>query len=86
MTEEAEFNPAKYRRNCARDAEKLILLGATRAEVTKFFGVDDCTISRWSSEHKDFYWALGTAPSALGVSSEDIGLFSWLKDYRRGYL
>ena len=86
MTEDTDCNPAGYRRNCARNAEKLMLIGATRAELALFFGVDVATIERWAEEHKDFEWALQTIPTTLGVSYEDHSLFNWLKDYRRGNL
>lgn len=84
MTE--DNNPIEYHRHCARRAEKLRLIGATRAELALFFGVDVSTIERWADEHKDFDWALQVYPTALGVTHEDFGLFNWLKDYRLGNL
>jgi hypothetical protein len=86
MTQHTDHNPAEYRRNYARRAEKLTLVGATRAELALFCGVDVRTIERWAEEHKDFEWALQVAPSILSVTGEDIGLFNWLKDYRLGNL
>ena len=86
MTEHTDCNPAGYRRNCARNAEKLRLIGATQAELALFFGVDVATIERWAEEHKDFEWALQVLPTALGVTGEDVELFNWLKAYRRGDL
>jgi len=86
MTEDNERNPATYRRNSAKRAEKLMLIGATRTELTLFFGVNVATIERWAEEHKDFEWALQTIPTALGVTYEDHGLFNWLKDCRLGNL
>jgi hypothetical protein len=79
-------NQTTYDRNCARQAEKLSLIGATRAEVAKFFGVEILTLEEWARQHKDFGWALQTDPTAFGVTSEDYGLYNWLKDYRRGFL
>lgn len=58
MTEDNERNPATYRRNSAKRAEKLMLIGATRTELALFFGVNVATIERWAEEHKDFEWAL----------------------------
>ena len=40
-TEETEFDPQKYRPRCAKDAEKLRLLGATREELRRWFGVHE---------------------------------------------
>ena len=37
-----------YRRYCARDAGKLMLIGATREEIALFFGVDVETLERWA--------------------------------------
>ena len=54
MTEDTDCDPAGYRRNFARHAEKLRLIGATQAELALFFGVDVATIERWAEEHKDF--------------------------------
>ena len=66
MIENNERSPATYRQNSARYAEKLMLIGATRAELALFFGVDVATIERWAEEHKDFEWALQTMPTTLG--------------------
>ena len=43
-------------------------------------------MERWYLEHDEFRRALEVKPTAFGVTSEDIGLFNWLKDYRRGDL
>jgi hypothetical protein len=85
MTNDSRCNPAEYRRHCARHAEKLTLLGATRAELAVFFGVDVLTIERWAEQHKDFEWALQVPPTTLMIR-EDFGLINWLKDYRFGNL
>lgn len=63
-----------------------MLIGATRAELALFFGVDVAGIERWAEEHKDFEWALQTMPTTLGVTGEDHALYNWLKDYRLGNL
>lgn len=36
-------------------------------------------------DHVEFAAALSTHPSALAVTSEDWGIYNWLKDYRRGW-
>ena len=38
---ETDFDPQKYRPRCAKDAEKLRLLGATREELRRWFGVHE---------------------------------------------
>jgi hypothetical protein len=83
-TEGADFDPKKYRPSCARDAEKLLLVGATREELTKWFGVHEFFLHQWAGEHEDFDLALRTKPTRLGVGYNDYGLFKWLYDYRRG--
>jgi hypothetical protein len=72
-----------YEPRFARWTEKLRIIGVTRAELEDFFAADTLTMAAWASEHSEFAQALDTQPGALGVSSEDIGLFNWLKDYRR---
>jgi hypothetical protein len=67
-----DYHTAKYRRHYARCIGKLRVIGATRAEVAKFFGVDLRTLDEWARRHKDFDWALQTDPTALGVTSEDL--------------
>jgi hypothetical protein len=70
----------------ARETEKLRVLGATVEELCDLFAVPSLTIERWTHEHEEFSKAFKVESTALGVTSEDIGLFNWLKDYRRGYL
>jgi len=72
------YNSAVYGPHCARTAEKLRLIGATRAELCLFFGVDRATLERWAEEHKDFEWAIQVEPTILGVRPGDTGLFNWL--------
>lgn len=43
-----------YREEFADQAFKLCLLGATDAELSKFFGVDERTINRWKIDHVAF--------------------------------
>lgn len=88
MTDNAHHNPGDYRQHCARDAEKLMLVGATRKEVALFFGIGEDTLQRWSKQHKDFEWAIQTLPSNLCIHlwTDDYALIKWLYDYRRGAL
>lgn len=46
--------PSRYRAEFAEQARKLCLLGATDAEMADFFGVNEATVNRWKSDHKDF--------------------------------
>jgi hypothetical protein len=75
-----------YQPKFARWTEKFRLIGAQLSELEDFFAVDARTLDDWTREQPEFARALKTQPTALGVSSEDIGLFSWLKDHRRGDL
>lgn len=88
VTDDTYHNPPEYRRHCARDAEKLMLIGATRQEIALFLGVDVDTLERWAEEHKDFEWAIQTLPTNLFIHlwCNDYGLIKWLYDYRRGAL
>ena len=47
-TTETDFDPKKYRPRCAKDAEKLRLLGATREELRKWFGVHEFFLDKWA--------------------------------------
>ena len=75
-----------YEPKFARWTEKFRLVGAEWAELEDFFAVDTLTMEAWAREHLEFAQALDTQPTALGVSSEDIGLFNWLISHRRGDL
>jgi hypothetical protein len=75
-----------YEPRFARWTEKLRFIGVTRAELEDFFAVDARTMEAWAKEHREFARALDRQPTVLGINSEDIGLFNWLKDYRRGDL
>lgn len=79
-------NSHPYEPKFARWTEKFRLIGAQLSDLEDFFAVDHLTMEAWAREHPEFAHALDTQPTALGVSSEDIGLFNWLKDYRRGEL
>ncbi len=92
---EADFKPRRYHvqkssrpyePKFARWTRKSVLIGAQLSELEDFFAVDHLTMEAWAREHPEFAHALDTQPTALGVASEDIGLFSWLKDHRRGRL
>jgi hypothetical protein len=75
-----------YEPKFARWTEKFRLIGAARSELEDFFAVDHLTMEAWAREHPEFAHALDTQPTALGVASEDIGLFSWLKAHKHGEL
>jgi hypothetical protein len=84
-TQETDFDPQKYQPRYAVDAEKLRLLGATREELRRSFGVHEVFLDKWASEHEDFAKALQVQPTTLRII-EDFGLMNWLKDYRFGNL
>jgi hypothetical protein len=75
-----------YMPRYAHEAEKLLLLGATREELRKFFGVHEVFLDIWADTHADFAEALVTKPTSLSVGCNDYGLIKWLYDYRRGAL
>lgn len=54
----ARGRPTKYKREFAKQAEKLCQLGATDADLADFFEVNVTTIWRWQSAHPDFCKAL----------------------------
>jgi hypothetical protein len=87
-TNETDFDPRKYRPSNARQAEKLLLLGAKREELRKWFGVHEVYLDEWAGEHEAFALAMATNPSSLAVGDEygrvSYGLVKWLYDYRRG--
>ena len=57
-----EFDPKKYQPVLRGDAEKLRLLGATREELRKWFGVHEFSWISGPDEHKDFARALQVEP------------------------
>lgn len=57
--------PSAYRKDFARQAEKLCSLGATDLELAEFFEVDVRTVYRWKHEHDKFCQALRTGKDAL---------------------
>src|SRR5216683_6450216 len=50
--------PTIYRPELATLARKLALLGATEAEMADALGVDQGTLDRWKTEHKEFRIAI----------------------------
>ena len=84
-TEEAEFDPKNYRPRCAKDAEKLRALGATREEIRRWFGVHEVFLDIWAKQHDEFAKALRVKPLILSII-DDFGMMNWLKDYRLGNL
>ena len=53
--------PTKYKKEYAKQAEKLCLLGATDTDLADFFGVSVRTVERWRAEHDDFCRAVKAA-------------------------
>ncbi len=52
--------PSKYRPEFAKQATKLCLLGATDAELARFFEVSEATLNTWKKAHPEFLEALKT--------------------------
>jgi len=46
--------PTKYKKEYAKQAYKLCLLGTTDADLASFFDVSESTINEWKLNHKDF--------------------------------
>src|ERR1051325_6796657 len=63
--------PTDYRREFAKKAKKLCLLGATDNELADFFEVTEQTINNWKETHKEFFDALkkGKAQADANVAS-----------------
>jgi hypothetical protein len=84
--EDASFaSTRKYLPRYAKEAETLLLLGATREELRRWFGVHEVFLDIWASEQKELERALQVEATTLRVI-EDFGLINWLKDYRFGNL
>jgi DNA-binding XRE family transcriptional regulator len=47
--------PTKYKTEYAEQAYKLCLLGATDADMAKFFDVEEQTINNWKKDYPDFF-------------------------------
>ena len=60
------------------------MLGATREELRRRFGVHDVFLDIWAREHDDFAEALRVEPVMKLRITKDFGLMNWLKDYRFG--
>lgn len=84
--EDAEFDSRKYRPRCAKDAEKLLLLGANHEELRKWFGVHEVFLDIWADENADFAKALQVEPITTLRIIDDFGMMNWLKDHRFGNL
>jgi hypothetical protein len=65
---------------------KLRLFGATREEMSRWFGVQKMFLDIWAEQHDEFAKALQVEPIMKLRIVEDFGLINWLKDYRRGNL
>ena len=50
--------PSKFRQEYVEQAFKLCLLGATDAELGRFFDVDERTINNWKESHPEFLQSL----------------------------
>tara|TARA_R110002012_G_scaffold217304_1_gene388507 strand:+ start:331 stop:777 length:447 start_codon:yes stop_codon:yes gene_type:complete len=50
--------PSKYKKEYAKQAEKICLLGATDEFLANYFEVDVSTISNWKNAHSDFLEAI----------------------------
>lgn len=50
--------PTVYRKEFAKQAEKLAALGATDQEIADFFEINVSTVYRWKHDHPDFCEAL----------------------------
>jgi len=46
--------PSKYKEEFAEQARKLCLLGATDADMARFFEVSESTLNLWKQEHPSF--------------------------------
>jgi hypothetical protein len=75
-----------YRPRHAEDAEKLRLIGATREELRRWFGVHEVFLDIWEQEYPEFAKVLQVEPVTKLRVVEDFGIINWLKDYRFGNL
>lgn len=50
--------PIRFKEEYCEQVTSLCLLGATDADLAKFFGVDERTINRWKTDHPEFGRAL----------------------------
>lgn len=60
----AAGQPTAYKKEYAKQAEKLCTLGATDMEIADFFKVDVRTIYNWKHAHAEFFQALITGKDA----------------------
>lgn len=67
--------PTKYKKEYARQAEKICLLGATDEFLADYFEVDVSTIGNWKNAHPEFIEAIkkGKQQSDLAVSESLYG-------------
>lgn len=47
--------PTKYKKDFARQAYKLCLLGFTDKALADYFDVDEQTVNNWKGKHKEFF-------------------------------
>lgn len=50
--------PSRYKPEYAEQARNYCLLGATDADLARFFDVDERTIGNWKNDHPEFFQAL----------------------------
>ncbi len=80
--------PSSYKKEYAKQAEKLCALGATDQELADFFEVDVRTIYRWKHDHDGFCQALKSGKDicderverslyqkAIGYEQEEVKIF-----------
>lgn len=80
--------PSSYKREFAKQAEKLCALGATDNEIAAFFEVHPATLYRWKHQHEEFCESLRTAKEtaderverslyqrAIGYEQEEVKIF-----------
>lgn len=80
--------PPTYRKEFAKQAEKLAALGATDQEVADFFDVSVRTVHRWKHDHNEFCHSLKDGKEsadervvrslyhrAVGYEQEDVKIF-----------
>lgn len=60
--------PSDYREECAEQAYKLCLLGASDKELADFFHVDERTINRWKNDHPKFCQSIAQGKAAADAN------------------
>ena len=63
--------PTPYTTEIPRQAEKLIALGATDANLADFFEVTERTINNWKKKHPEFFQSIKEAKNTFDARVED---------------